>query len=446
MARAFDPAHGWRFAELSNQRGIDALQLAFRADFTGDRVFAFGVGVGSMIAQAYDDKSQFYLTDSLDAQRLYNAARNLEIAAWKLANARGPNGELLLLSNEIAPGAPNLSFEREFGKLIAYQDTLALVMAQRTNRTIRRFTPGARDGGVPAAMTRQSARCAEVRPRAAGRSRSSSRAAPGARRRRPAEILGGCRACRRPGRRSRGGRRWVPAIPCAIRLATRGNFVASASGRTFGGRLASQSMVEDSRRLTVVVFCRRMAACGGGASDAEASGCRQRFARARGFAEDVVDGRPLAAGKDWTFVSLRVGRMGSRDSTVTVAKQTTCQWRPDRAPTGLRTEGLLPCVGPARGSGVRSDASRTAARGRDGPGGETGRHSGLKIRGRLTASCRFESGPGHQIKDFGNHRQSSERRRRRLRSRTYRTFGWNRVRKAAQQTQYSVAHAQASIR
>jgi hypothetical protein len=37
-------------------------------------VFAFGVGIGSMIAQAYNDKSTFYITDSLDAQRLYNAA------------------------------------------------------------------------------------------------------------------------------------------------------------------------------------------------------------------------------------------------------------------------------------------------------------------------------------------------------------------------------------
>jgi len=140
VARAFDPGRAWRFTELSNQRGIDALAIAFRADFTGDRVFAFGVGIGSMIAQAYNDKSQFYLTDSLDAQRLYNAARNLEIAAWKLANAKGSNGLILLLSNEMGPGPPNLSFEREIGKLIAYQDALALVMAQRTNRTIRRVS------------------------------------------------------------------------------------------------------------------------------------------------------------------------------------------------------------------------------------------------------------------------------------------------------------------
>ena len=59
-----------------------------------------------------------------------------------LALCLGPNGELLLLSNEMTPSAPNLSFEREIGKLIAYQDTLALVMAQRTNRNIRRISQG----------------------------------------------------------------------------------------------------------------------------------------------------------------------------------------------------------------------------------------------------------------------------------------------------------------
>ena len=140
VAHAFDPRFSWRFPELSSQRGIEALQMAFRPDFAGDRVFAFGVGLASMISKAYDDKSQFYLTDSLDAQRLYNAARNVEIAAWKLANSRGPGGEPMLLSNDMSSAAPNLSFEREIGKLIAYQDTLAVIMAQRTNRNIRRVT------------------------------------------------------------------------------------------------------------------------------------------------------------------------------------------------------------------------------------------------------------------------------------------------------------------
>lgn len=140
VIRAFDPRYAFGFPELSNLRGTEAMLLAFRPDFTGDRVFAFGVGLGSMIAQAYNDKTEFYLTDALDAQRLYNAARNVEIAAWKLASARGPNGEPMLLSNDMSGTSPNLSFEREIGKLVAYQDALALVIAQRTNRTIRRVS------------------------------------------------------------------------------------------------------------------------------------------------------------------------------------------------------------------------------------------------------------------------------------------------------------------
>ena len=63
---------------------------------------------------------------------------DIEIAAWKLANARDARGEPLLLSNEIAGDARNLSFEREFGKMIAYQDVMAQIAAQRTNRIIRR--------------------------------------------------------------------------------------------------------------------------------------------------------------------------------------------------------------------------------------------------------------------------------------------------------------------
>jgi hypothetical protein len=142
------------FSELSNQRGIDALAIAFRADFAGDRVFAFGVGIGSMIAQAYNDKSSFYITDSLDAQRLYNAARNLEIAAGSSPMPRDPTASCCSSATRSGAGARQSVFEREFGKLIAYQDALALVMAQRTNRTIRRCVANSRDGGVPAAVTR----------------------------------------------------------------------------------------------------------------------------------------------------------------------------------------------------------------------------------------------------------------------------------------------------
>ena len=137
VGHAFDPQLQFRFAELGQARGTDAILLALKPEYTGDRVFAFGVGLASMVLLAYNGKTEFYLTDSLDPQKLYNSARNIEIAAWKLANSRDAHGEPLLLSNEMADVA-NLSFEREFGKMIAYQDAMARIAAQRTNRTIRR--------------------------------------------------------------------------------------------------------------------------------------------------------------------------------------------------------------------------------------------------------------------------------------------------------------------
>ena len=138
LARAFDTRSEFRFAELGNARGADAIMLSLKPEYAGDRVFAFGVGLASMVFLAYNGKTQLYLTDVLDPQRLYNSARNIEIAAWKLANTRDALGEPLLLSNEMGGDVRNLSFEREFGKMIAYQDVMAQIAAQRTNRTIRR--------------------------------------------------------------------------------------------------------------------------------------------------------------------------------------------------------------------------------------------------------------------------------------------------------------------
>jgi hypothetical protein len=140
VERAFDPKYGFRLPELKGAHGTAAIQLALRPEYAGDRVFAFSVGLAGMIVLAYGDKTEIYLTDALDAQKLYNAARNVEIAAWKLANARDAQGQLLLLSNAGAGDVQNLSFEREFGKVIAYQDVMARVTAQRTNRIIRRST------------------------------------------------------------------------------------------------------------------------------------------------------------------------------------------------------------------------------------------------------------------------------------------------------------------
>jgi len=135
----FDTQHDWRFKELGDKKGTDAIQLAFREDYQGDRVLAFIVGLATMHLSAYNDKSEFFVLDELSPQKLYNSARNIEIAAWKLANGRDSQGNLHLLSNENDGTVKNLSFEREFGKIIARQDTLARIVSEKTNRSIVRI-------------------------------------------------------------------------------------------------------------------------------------------------------------------------------------------------------------------------------------------------------------------------------------------------------------------
>ncbi|MGH8671223.1 MAG: hypothetical protein ACREUA_04180 [Burkholderiales bacterium] len=137
VARVFDAQHRWNFTELEGRKAADAIFLAFHEDFQGDRVQAFIVGLATMIIASYNDKLEFYIMDELDPQKLYNSARNVEIAAWKLSNARDGSGEPYLVSNALDADNPNLSFERTFGKIIGQQDTLAKVIADKTNRQIK---------------------------------------------------------------------------------------------------------------------------------------------------------------------------------------------------------------------------------------------------------------------------------------------------------------------
>jgi len=118
---------------------MDRLQLAFQEGYAGDRVHVLMEALTAMIMAAYEYKTEFYITDKLNAQKLYNSARNIEVAVWKLSTARLANGQKMLLTNSMEGEVQNLSFEREFGKLIAYQDLLALIMEERSHRTINRI-------------------------------------------------------------------------------------------------------------------------------------------------------------------------------------------------------------------------------------------------------------------------------------------------------------------
>ncbi len=140
VAWVFQGGHHWQFDDLKGSQGVDAIQLAFKADFQKDRVLAYIVGLQTMIIKASGGKTEFYMTDSIDPQKIYNAARNVEVAYWKLTNARDSNGQLYLLTNEMNDHERNLSFEREIGKIIGRLDLYAFTLAEKYQRMITRVT------------------------------------------------------------------------------------------------------------------------------------------------------------------------------------------------------------------------------------------------------------------------------------------------------------------
>lgn len=135
---------GW--PALQQRRDIDALALALSPDFTGDRVAGFIYAVADMLITAHGGKTEFYLVDGQDAQHLYNAARNLEVAVWMLAQRRAATGAPLLLADEISAAERNLSYEREFGKIIARVDLLAQVTTEKYRRAVIGYVQGLAGG------------------------------------------------------------------------------------------------------------------------------------------------------------------------------------------------------------------------------------------------------------------------------------------------------------
>jgi hypothetical protein len=53
------------------------------------------------------------------------------------------SGKLFLVTNEIKEDVSNLSFEREFGKMIGRTDYFAYTLSEKTERVITRFIQGA---------------------------------------------------------------------------------------------------------------------------------------------------------------------------------------------------------------------------------------------------------------------------------------------------------------
>lgn len=128
------------FPELEGQVEGAAAMLAFSPKYQGDRVLAVMAGLLGMVDAAFEYKTDFYVLDDLDEQKLYNCARNIEIAVWKMSSTRTASGQFQLVSNELDPNNPNLSFEREFGRIIGLLDFMSKIVADKHGRSITRLT------------------------------------------------------------------------------------------------------------------------------------------------------------------------------------------------------------------------------------------------------------------------------------------------------------------
>lgn len=122
------------YEQLEGLHDIEILSISLSPDFTGDRVGAFIYGLADMILTAHNNKSRFYIADQLNAQHIFNAARNVEIAAWLLNTRRDNSDQPLLYANEMSPQGVNLSFEREFGQLIGRLDLIANLLDESLRR------------------------------------------------------------------------------------------------------------------------------------------------------------------------------------------------------------------------------------------------------------------------------------------------------------------------
>ena len=141
---AIDSSTVW--SDLQGKRDIAAMSLALSPDFKGDRVAAFIDASADMLMTAHGNKTTFYLTDALDAQYVYNAARNIEIAVWLRASRKNAQGLPLLLSDEINDRQRNLSFQRGFGRVIGRLDLLAGLLTEKYRRAVITYVQNLQGG------------------------------------------------------------------------------------------------------------------------------------------------------------------------------------------------------------------------------------------------------------------------------------------------------------
>lgn len=113
------------YEELNYKVGLSAIEQAFDENFSGDRIFSLMYGITGMIDTSYNNKFNSHFFHKLDAQKIYDSARNLEYINYQIKR-----NNHLFNSNHI----DTFSIDYLFGSLIRNQDMLSIIISDGDQR------------------------------------------------------------------------------------------------------------------------------------------------------------------------------------------------------------------------------------------------------------------------------------------------------------------------
>lgn len=129
VKRIFGQRIRWNFPEFGRARGNNLLHLAFDESYRGDRVLLFTAALVSMTMRSYNGTTELYMLDQLDPQKIYNTARNFEIALRMVEQVKLEGRAPLLLQN-------GQQVSNQISRAAANQDLIAILIADQTNRQL----------------------------------------------------------------------------------------------------------------------------------------------------------------------------------------------------------------------------------------------------------------------------------------------------------------------
>lgn len=136
VERVFSTRHNWRFPEIGEKEGAEAIHQALAPTFHGDRVLSFTAGVGTMLLKSYGYRFDYSMFDRADPQKLYDCARNLELAASKLKNAKKGKRSVALGLSDRGAAYGEVSAPTLLNRMVSNQDTLVRVLVRNDSRFV----------------------------------------------------------------------------------------------------------------------------------------------------------------------------------------------------------------------------------------------------------------------------------------------------------------------